>query len=211
MTTTTRTAAKNLTAADFAAALDWRERNLPARLTALGHTEECSRCGGSGHYSYNQMTGTVCFRCNGARRTLKPLTAKLLETVKAEVAAGKLDAYLARCQAAAAARAELAPMLARAEAACKFQNDRYTAWSRSHGRDDEREFMFASQEMANCLFFGARSARLDRASGLNGYSIKDLIDGAGRKVDVFQARAEVLWRVEMMELMDREVRALCAD
>lgn len=28
-------------------------------------TETCSRCNGSGHYSYNQMTGTRCFKCHG--------------------------------------------------------------------------------------------------------------------------------------------------
>ena len=27
---------------------------------------ECSRCGGGGHYSYNQMTGSICFKCNGS-------------------------------------------------------------------------------------------------------------------------------------------------
>jgi len=28
---------------------------------------ECSRCGGTGQYSYNQMTGTRCFKCNGGK------------------------------------------------------------------------------------------------------------------------------------------------
>jgi len=27
---------------------------------------ECSRCGGSGHYSYCQRFGTVCFKCQGS-------------------------------------------------------------------------------------------------------------------------------------------------
>ena len=27
-------------------------------------TRYCKRCGGSGHYSYNQMTGTICFQCD---------------------------------------------------------------------------------------------------------------------------------------------------
>ena len=26
---------------------------------------KCPRCGGSGHYSYNQMDGTRCYGCNG--------------------------------------------------------------------------------------------------------------------------------------------------
>lgn len=39
----------------------------------------CGRCGGSGHYSYCQMYGTICFRCRGAKRiyTKRGLAAKL--------------------------------------------------------------------------------------------------------------------------------------
>ncbi len=33
-------------------------------------TEVCSRCGGSGRHSYCQSWGTVCFRCQGVKRTL---------------------------------------------------------------------------------------------------------------------------------------------
>jgi len=36
----------------------------------LFESETCSRCGGSGHYSYCQMHGTVCFKCGGAGVTL---------------------------------------------------------------------------------------------------------------------------------------------
>lgn len=32
-------------------------------------TETCSRCGGSGHFSYCQMWGTICFRCKGKKIT----------------------------------------------------------------------------------------------------------------------------------------------
>lgn len=28
---------------------------------------DCGRCGGSGHYAYNPMNGTVCFGCRGAK------------------------------------------------------------------------------------------------------------------------------------------------
>lgn len=33
-------------------------------------TESCSRCGGSGHYSYNSISGTRCFKCGGAKIVL---------------------------------------------------------------------------------------------------------------------------------------------
>ena len=29
-------------------------------------TTECSRCGGSGHYSFTPMYGTTCFKCSGS-------------------------------------------------------------------------------------------------------------------------------------------------
>lgn len=34
------------------------------------HMKTCSRCGGTGHYSYNQMYGTTCFKCNGMKYLL---------------------------------------------------------------------------------------------------------------------------------------------
>ncbi|MFD9205921.1 hypothetical protein ACFVZM_06535 [Streptomyces sioyaensis] len=33
-------------------------------------TENCSRCDGTGRYSYNPMHGRMCFKCKGAKRTL---------------------------------------------------------------------------------------------------------------------------------------------
>lgn len=39
--------------------------------TARGFEREaCTRCGGSGHYSYCQMYGTTCFKCAGQRFVL---------------------------------------------------------------------------------------------------------------------------------------------
>lgn len=32
-------------------------------------TETCTRCGGSGHYSYNEMWGSICFKCYGKKRS----------------------------------------------------------------------------------------------------------------------------------------------
>jgi len=35
-------------------------------------TKTCSRCGGSGHYSFNTLDGTVCYGCNGSGKQLTP-------------------------------------------------------------------------------------------------------------------------------------------
>lgn len=54
--------------------LEWyRPMGGPAKyrfVVANFETETCSRCGGGGEYSFNQLTGTRCFRCNGAGFTL---------------------------------------------------------------------------------------------------------------------------------------------
>lgn len=40
------------------------------RFSKLGfEIEDCSRCGGSGHYSYCQRYGTMCFKCGGSKWT----------------------------------------------------------------------------------------------------------------------------------------------
>ena len=35
-------------------------------MTSVFETETCSRCGGSGNYSYCQTHGTTCFKCGGS-------------------------------------------------------------------------------------------------------------------------------------------------
>lgn len=39
-------------------------------MTLLFESKPCSRCGGSGHYSYCQSYGTRCFKCAGRCETL---------------------------------------------------------------------------------------------------------------------------------------------
>lgn len=59
----------------------------------LFECDTCSRCGGSGNYSYNQINGTRCFGCNGsghkltkrgaaAQKFLDDLRSKPYEEVK---------------------------------------------------------------------------------------------------------------------------------
>jgi hypothetical protein len=67
---------------------------IQARLVKLGLGKTCGRCGGSGHYSYNQISGTTCFGCGGRGEVVRKLTQPLLTRAKAAVAEGKLDALL---------------------------------------------------------------------------------------------------------------------
>ena len=49
----------------------------------------CSRCDGSGEYSYHPLHGTMCFKCRGSGWQLPRITKKYLELVKAEFEAHK--------------------------------------------------------------------------------------------------------------------------
>lgn len=42
----------------------------------------CSRCCGTGNYSYNQRDGTRCFKCNGLKYVLPKITNKWLKQVE---------------------------------------------------------------------------------------------------------------------------------
>ncbi len=46
-------------------------------------TEECSRCGGTGSYSWNALTGSTCFKCNGGRIQFTKKGAKARKAVQA--------------------------------------------------------------------------------------------------------------------------------
>ena len=62
--------------------------------------EPCSRCAGSGHYSYCEMWGTTCFKCQGKRETLTKrgraahdwMVAQM-ETVATDVKVGDLVVF----------------------------------------------------------------------------------------------------------------------
>jgi hypothetical protein len=42
----------------------------------------CSRCGGTGHFSFNQLDGTICYGCNGAKYVLKRIDKDFISTVQ---------------------------------------------------------------------------------------------------------------------------------
>lgn len=40
------------------------------RMRIVYESDACPRCAGTGRYSFNEVTGSVCFRCNGSGRQL---------------------------------------------------------------------------------------------------------------------------------------------
>jgi len=47
----------------------------------LVDVETCSRCGGGGHYSWNQMHGSVCYGCGGKGKAYPRVTKKLIKEI----------------------------------------------------------------------------------------------------------------------------------
>jgi hypothetical protein len=44
----------------------------------MGWNKPCTRCGGTGHYSYNMRHGTTCFKCSGNKlQSVTPTKAEL--------------------------------------------------------------------------------------------------------------------------------------
>lgn len=83
--------------ATLAAILNTTEKNALARAAGLQLLPVCNRCGGSGHYSYNQISGTTCFKCAGRGQVAptKRQQKEVLQDAQAAVDSGKLDTYLA--------------------------------------------------------------------------------------------------------------------
>lgn len=50
--------------------------------TLTYETKTCGRCGGSGHYSFNLMHGTVCYGCSGRKTVLTAAGSKASLAVK---------------------------------------------------------------------------------------------------------------------------------
>lgn len=70
--------------------------NLNARVIGLKLGDGCNRCGGCGEYSFNPMTGTRCFKCNGTGQTLSDTKAGWTRIQKrvAELPATAIDDYI---------------------------------------------------------------------------------------------------------------------
>lgn len=174
-----------------------RKSVLQARIVGLGMGDACSRCHGSGHYSFNPVDGTTCFKCLGAGFMAPKLTNKLYAALEPIVASGKLEAYLDEVRARIALRN-----------ACKGATDAVmNAWKAS-GVNKAYDWSLAAQGVEphkrisneiNAPMCAAFKATSDAANALEGLQFKikraetpDLRDAM--KVDV-EAASNNLIRV----------------
>jgi hypothetical protein len=67
-----------------------------SRLIYLGYSQNCSRCGGSGNYSFNQIDGSRCYGCGGSGKQLVDLTEAVIAEARARIDTGELIPYFQR-------------------------------------------------------------------------------------------------------------------
>lgn len=162
------------TIADVAKALGCKVDGAKSRLVALGYVKTCSRCGGSGSYSYNQMDGDRCFGCSGSGKQMMAITAAIVAEAKARQDAGELNEYFARNRARAAAKAMVAPLVAEAEAVYSAIGAAYSRASRANHAAGAlvQSPIFYAQSMNNALFYGLDYS--SRAEPFSTDSVKDV-------------------------------------
>jgi excinuclease UvrABC ATPase subunit len=83
---------------ELASILNTSLSNAVNRAVRMKLTPICSRCGGSGHYSYNQINGTTCFGCAGLGHSTE-VTEATLRAAQEAVDDGRLQAYIAMLNA----------------------------------------------------------------------------------------------------------------
>lgn len=81
----------------LAAVLRCNAKSVPLRVARLKIGAVCSRCCGSGEYSFNQIDGSRCYGCGGAGQIFpkaKKAQLEVLEEAKRAAADGRLAHYL---------------------------------------------------------------------------------------------------------------------
>jgi hypothetical protein len=136
-------------------------------LTRLGYTDTCSRCGGSGHYSYNVIDGTVCFGCRGSGSKLPRITKTVAREAKRRIDAGELDAWFAECRSKAEARRSIAPVKAQINHDWKY-GAIHTAYRAMRGVDSSvvvRSPAFRAATLANSIWDASNQVERDVKRG----------------------------------------------
>lgn len=134
------------------------------RLVALGYTDTCSRCGGSGRYSWNQITGDRCFGCGGHGKVLRKITSAIAVEAVARIAAGELDGYFAAHRARRSIEAEAEAVWAtyRASPISAAYERLYQATRKTPGACASSA-EFRAQTLQNTIVDRVETARRDRA------------------------------------------------
>lgn len=163
-----------------------------SRLVALGYTDVCGRCCGSGRYSWNQMDGDRCYGCGGSGKKLIKLTTTLIAEAKARIEAGELAGYFAM----GAARGKIKGAAARAT---KVWSESLAATTYSRVCDEYGYGKVGVNAPAACF-----AIRLVNAIWK---AIKDVERDAHGTTDPIAALAKIEELEALLKVVDAEFRA----
>ncbi len=149
------------------------EAILP-RLKELGLADTCTRCGGGGEYSFNLMSGTTCFGCNGGGRKMPKITVAFINRVAEAVNAGGLNDYFARIDRKNAAAKKIEQM----HVTHKPIADAYSAAYTAERNDGEPlpVWLFELQGRANDLVYGKHVYKGKKDEQFGGSDIKSAFE-----------------------------------
>lgn len=152
---TTSATPKTKLVADFCDLFACTPDRVGGILIALGFKEPCSRCGGSGNYSWCAMYGTVCFGCKGTKFKAAKATKKVLEAARVLVEAGALEALRQKARDRKAAKASIAGLVAAAKEIYLAIGNEYTAFSMSGVPSAEvvESPLYRAQHLNNAIYF----------------------------------------------------------
>ena len=181
---------------------------IPNVLWALGLRETCSRCGGSGHHSYNQITGSVCFGCNGRGEKAAKLTRAIFAQAAEKVAAGELEAARKLAREKAEAKKTIRPLVARAKAIYAVIGNAYSEASNA-SRSREQTYalvdspLFRAQTMNNAIMYGS-TTQASRTFEAGRKSVSDIefavtTSTSLRRTDYFACKADLEDAIAMLE------------
>jgi hypothetical protein len=205
-TTTVKPRSKMNSDEKIAADLSWPVKAVGARLKFLGLFVPCSRCHGSGHYSFNQIDGTRCYGCNGRGEVMPKWSKSLIESAKARVADGALEPYFARVARIREAKAALVPALVAARESYMRTASAYEkAFKAGTLHTEEAGGIYEAQTRANNLYwYDKRTANegvswISMRSGCLFPAVREIEDMAKRgDLDAELALAMVNERIERL-------------
>lgn len=177
----------------------------------------------AGRYSHCQMYGDRCFGCAGAGAKPARLTAKVLDAARAKVEAGELTALRAKAKARRDAKAEIAPLAARARElyapigkayddalnakdalnkavlAMVIDGDAYAAVKDALGKAFWTSKAWRAQTMANAIYWGSTGS----GRKLAGYGVVELVDqvSRGKRTNTVAVLVELHELVAMLETL----------
>jgi hypothetical protein len=176
------------------------EKRVNAILWHLGCRTACTRCVGSGRYSWNRQDGDRCYGCNGKGTVTAKLTRTVLAEARAKVDAGELVALRAQWATLAAAKRQIRPRVASARAvymtiATAYEAAYQVAYRGEHISQLPRD-IFLAQGMNNSIMYGD----MVKPTGTSVSDIERAVVG-GRRTDYVAALAEIDACVAMLEAL----------